>query len=76
MLPKNIIVCILNLLNKDLYAYMYIWFDLIYLSQKKTKWLVFKYNIDYIVKFNLEIPEVIEWHGFIEDLENEKYKIK
>ena len=65
MLPKNIIVCILNLLNKDLYVYKYIWFDLIYLIVKIKKWLAFKYNIDYIVKFS-----------FIEDLEDEKYTIK
>ena len=38
--------------------------------------MAFKYNIDYIVKFNWEIPEFIEWHSFIEDLEDEKYKIK
>ena len=41
---------------------------------KKKKWFVFKYNIDY--KFNWEIPEVIEWPSLIEDLKNEKYKIK
>ena len=38
--------------------------------------MVFKYNIDYIVKFNWEISEVIEWHSFVEDLEDEKYTIK
>ena len=36
----------------------------------------FSYELLYEHKNNWEIPEVIEWRYLIEDMENEKYKIK